>query len=120
MSGYALIHDSTKLRELIRDNPDLPIVVLAGEEANGGEWAWQYCCSVDCTIDELLDIKTPYDDDRGRVFTDRDEFVEAIEESLYNADNGMTPEEITAVAKREADMYSGCWHKAICIYVDNN
>lgn len=31
-----LIHDATELRKLIAENPDLPIVVLAGEDANNG------------------------------------------------------------------------------------
>lgn len=40
--SYELIHDATELRKLIAENPDLPIVVLASEEANSGEWGWQY------------------------------------------------------------------------------
>ena len=38
MTNYlGLIHDATELRKLIAENPDLPIVVIAGEEANNGD-----------------------------------------------------------------------------------
>lgn len=32
--NLGLIHDASELRKLIAENPDLPIVVLAGDEAN--------------------------------------------------------------------------------------
>lgn len=54
MNEAGLVHDSEKLRRLIAENPDLPIVVLAGEEANSGDWYWMYCTDVDCGIDSSL------------------------------------------------------------------
>ena len=35
---YSLTKNSDELKKLIVENPDLPIVVLAGEEANDGYW----------------------------------------------------------------------------------
>lgn len=115
-----LIHDAEELRKLIQENPELPIVILANEEANSGEWCWQYCNSVSCCIDTILDVATPYDSDGEKVFTDETDFLEEIEESLYDEfGDSMTTEQIEEAAKREADMYSGCWRKVIAIYVGN-
>ena len=119
MREYGLIHDSTELRKLMQENPGLPIIVCAREEANGGEWAWQYCADVSCSITEILDVRTPYDDDE-RVFDNRDEFLEAIEDVLYdNAPEGKPLEEIEAEAKVEAEKYAQYWRKAIIVYASN-
>lgn len=118
-ANTGIIHDSEKLRKLIQENPGLPIVFLAGESANDGEWCWTYCSKVDCGLDTILDIRTPYDDGE-KVFTDETDFLETIEAIMYYKHcDSMTQEEIEAAAKREADMYSGCWRKVIAVYVDN-
>lgn len=119
MSNTGVIHDSEKLRQLIAENPDLPIVVLAGDNASSEDWAWTYCAEVSCSIDEILDVHTPYDCGGEKVFTDRDEFLEDIEESLYDRNPEMSPADIEAAAKREADMYEGCWRKVIAIWANN-
>lgn len=41
-----LLHSTEKLRKLILDNPDLPLLVFAGEDANSGEYSYQACASV--------------------------------------------------------------------------
>ena len=53
--SYSLTHSSDELKKLILENPDLPIVVLAGEEASGYDFYWTYCSSVSCHISEILD-----------------------------------------------------------------
>lgn len=40
-----LLHSADELRQLIRENPALPLLVFAGEEANSGDYArpsWLY------------------------------------------------------------------------------
>lgn len=119
MREIGLIHDSTELRKLMEENPDLPVIVCAGEEANGGEWAWQYCCSVSCAVTTILDTRTPYDND-DHVFDDEDEFLEAVEEVMYdNAPEGKPLSEIEAEAKAEAEKYAQYWRRAIIIYANN-
>ena len=121
MTEYRLIHDATALRKLITENPDLPIVVLADEEANGGDWNWVYCASVDCNITEILDIKTPYDRDDGIVFDDKGDFEEAVADVLADRESfkNMSNTEFDEAVKREAAMYDGCWRKVIAVYVTN-
>ena len=116
-----LIHDATELRKLIAENPDLPIVVLASEEANSGEWGWQYCNYVSCEVQEILDVKTPYDCDDGIIFHDRDDFEEAIADTLCDRQffKSLSNKEFDEAVYREAAMYDGCWKKVIAIYVSN-
>lgn len=121
MTEYELIHDATVLRKLITENPDLPILVLAGEEANGGYYGWVYCTSVDCGITEILDIKTPYDRDCGTLFDDKGDFEEAVACVLEDREEckNMTDAEFDEAVKREMAMYDGYWRKVIAVYVTN-
>lgn len=119
-TSTGIIHDADKLRKLIQENPELPVVILAEESANSGEWCWQYCSAVDCQIETILDVKTPYDSDGEKTFTDEGDFLEEIENALYDKfGDSMTTKQIEEAAKREADMYSGCWRKVIAVYVGN-
>ena len=64
-----------KLRKLILENPDLPIIVCCGEEANSGDWAYEYHFNYSCHIVEC----TWLDD---RYFDDRDELICYIIEEI--------------------------------------
>lgn len=116
-----LIHDATELRKLIAENPDLPIVVLASEEANHGEWGWEYCANVSCEVQEILDVKTPFDREDGIVFHDRGDFEEAIADEVCDRFpyKEMSNEEFDKAVACEAAMYDGCWKKVIAVYVSN-
>lgn len=121
MMEYQLIHDSTELRRLIAENPDLPIVVLAGEEA-GSECAWTYCASVKAYLSRILDVKTPFDDDE-RVFDDEGDFEDAVTDWVANNFeyilldySGQTEEE---KIKAEIEKYKPFWRDVIAIYATN-
>ena len=47
MSDLNIIKDSTELRKLIAENPDLPIVVMVGEDAAFSDCYWTYCTDAD-------------------------------------------------------------------------
>ncbi len=118
--AYELIHDSAELRKLIAENPNLPIVVLAGEEAASPEWCWTYCADIKCSIDEILDTKTPYDHEDGTLFTDRDDFSECVEEALYDLFyDGIGDESLASRVKSELEKYEPYWRKVIAIYATN-
>ena len=113
-----LIHDATELRKLIAENPDLPIVVIAGEEANGGDYCWMYCSSVSAQIEEILDARLPFDDER--VFSDREMFEEAITDHLNDkGTENLSEEDFDALVKTEIAKYEPYWRKVIAVYVDN-
>lgn len=111
-----------ELKKLISENPDLPIVVIAGEDANNGDYGLMYCYDVRFSIEEILDCKVPYSE---YVETDRDSFEEQIEEWLWdemggNDKNSKLSETIFEDALKETKArYEPYWKKVIAIYVDN-
>jgi hypothetical protein len=115
--SYSLTHNSDELKKLILENPDLPIVVLAGEEASGYDFYWTYCSSVSFHIDEILNCN--YSDYDDTVFTDRDRLREKIEDDLYDEYHDKSDEEYEAAINREVKKYEPYWQKVIAIYATN-
>lgn len=117
-NNFGLIHDASELRNLILENPDLPIVVLVGDEANHGDYSWEYCMHVNCKIVFILDVRTPYD--RDTIFTDRDDFEEEVSDYLWNKETSQLSEsEYDAMVKAEVSKYDPYWKKVIAIYANN-
>ena len=120
MYSLDLIAKTDGLKKLIAENPDLPIVVIAGQNATDGEQS-AYCSDISFYIGEILDCEVPYTD---AVETDRDNFNEKIAEwlweSMENSTNGnLSDDEFTkALIKTKAE-YNECWIKVICINADN-
>lgn len=113
-----LIHDAAELRKLIMERPDLPIVVLAGEEAAGPDYYWTYCENVSVSINHILDIKTPYDGDC--VFCDKDTFKDTVSDALYNEETKqLSVEEYDAMVAAEVAKYEPHWREVIAIYATN-
>lgn len=69
------------LRQLILDNPGLPLLVFAGEDANIGEYGYMACSSVRASLGVFLDCQQEVDD--TYCFTDKDDFSERLEDQLY-------------------------------------
>ena len=116
MINAELLHSTDELRKIIIDNPDLPLLVFAGEDANIGDWSYMSCSRVNAYIGEVLDFDAlPYDD---RIFTDRVEFVECLEDVL-SYDFVGTEREFEEYLEKEVEKYVPYWVKCIIIYVDN-
>lgn len=115
--NYTLTQSTEKLKELIAENPDLPIVVLAGEEANIGDDYWMFCTNISFSIEEILD----YDiwDYGDAVFTDRGRFEEYIEEELWDEYHDKSNEEYDIAVKKEVEKYEPYWKEVIAIWADN-
>ena len=112
-----LSKETGELRKLILENPDLPIVVLAGEEANGGHYCWMFCSDISFCIDEILDCDFyDYDD---TVFTDRDRLEERIEDMLYDEYCDKPEEEYEMAIKDKLAELEPYWKKVIAIYATN-
>ena len=114
---YSLVKDSDELKKLILENPDLPIVVLAGEDASCDYWGWTYCSSISFHISEILDYD--YYDYDDVVFTDRDRIEEKIADDLYDEYYDKPEEEYEEAIKREVEKYEPYWQKVIAIYATN-
>lgn len=119
MKIYNIVHDAAKLRRLITEHPELPIVVLAGEGAYSDDYNWTYCADVDCRIEYILDASNPYDNDGERIFTYEAEFEDVIADSYYTDDGTWTEEEMNAFVKTELEKYKPYWKKVIAIYATN-
>lgn len=117
LDNLVLAKSSDELKKLILENPDLPIVVLADEDSNCGDWRWTYCSSISFDISEILDCDyCDYDD---TVFVDRDRLEEKIGDDLYDEYHDKSDEEYEAAIKREVEKYEPYWKKVIAIYASN-
>ena len=114
---YSLTQKTDELKKLMAENPDLPIVVLAGQEASGDYWGWTYCSSISFGIDEILDCD--YYDYNDTVFTDRDRLEEKIGDDLWDEYHQQSDENYDAAVKRELEKYEPYWKKVIAIYATN-
>ena len=111
---------SDELKKLIQEHPDYMIAVLAGEEANGGDYCWAFCSSISFALGKFLNVKTPYDREEY-VFSDEDDFEERIQEVLEDDPKckGMTDKEFFDLVKAEKEKYAAEWKDVIFIYADN-
>lgn len=116
-NDYSLSTVSDELKKLIIENPDLPIVVLAGEEANSGDYSWMFCTDIYFRIDEILDCDF-YDHD-DTVITDRDRLEEIIEDNLYDEYCDKAEEEYDKAIKQKMQELEPYWKKVIAIYATN-
>ena len=112
-----LAHNTEELKKLIAEHPDYPIVVLAGEEANGGDYSWMYCSDISFDVDEILD--TDFYDHGDCVFTDRDSLEEYIEDMLYDDYSDKPEAEYSAAVKAKLAELEPFWKKVIAIYATN-
>ena len=112
-----LARSTEKLKELIAEHSDYPIVVLAGEEANGGDYAWMYCSDITFDVGEILDTDFYGHDDR--VFIDRDDLEGYIEDMLYDEYSEKSDDEYTAAIKAKMAELETYWTKVIVIYASN-
>lgn len=121
--SFAGIYDTDGLRQLIAENPDLPIMVMAGECASDGEHRLTVCSSVSYSIKEVLDTEPPYDDEL--LETDRNHFREEMESWLWDkqGDDDIparnNEEEFKTILEEKLKEYDKYWIKVICITVDN-
>lgn len=114
-----LVFPTDELRRLMMENPDLPLVVLAGEEANPDrEYTYMFCGSVRANLGEFLDCNQAVNDECS--YFDRDEFEEDLEEKLADeAPAGMIEEDFQALLKKELAEYEPYWKPCIILTVNN-
>lgn len=111
--------DASELRKLMAEHPDYPICVLAGENANCGDYGWEYCSDISFGLGEILDCDQPVNEDI--VFSDRDDFNDRLEEWLWDVLNqpDIKEEQFQKALKEEKAKYEPYWKKCIFIYADN-
>ena len=103
------LEDTTELRKLIIENPNLSLLVFCGEEAYSGEFPYESNTNVRCDIQEL----TLYKD----WWIPKDEYEEQLRDDLCDEEEykDMTDEEYDAMIDRKVNETE--FVKAIVIYV---
>lgn len=113
-----LSRQTDELRQLILDNPELPIVVLTESEvvADDGYGYW-YGCNIKFNITEIIEYEGLYDD-YYRVYEDRDELEEKIANDLADDERycDLSDEQFEAMLKVKMKEYEPLWTKVIAIY----
>lgn len=109
-----LLHATDELRKLILENPELPLLVFAGEECNGGDYSYMSCSHMSAKVGEFLDCQQTVNDEY--CFTDRVELEEEIE---CRTEFVGTDEGFAALIKAQMEQYEPYWRPCIIVYIDN-
>lgn len=115
MERESLAKQTDELKALIAEHPDYPIVVFAGEEANGGDYAWMLCSSVEFGVGKILD--TDYFGYNDEIITDEDSLELIVEERLY--DEGLEGEQLEKAIKDKIKELEPYWKDVIFIWATN-
>lgn len=85
------LKDTSNLRQLILENPNLPLIILCGDEAWDGEHSYSSASASKGSIEEL----GLYDDVVDEIWVDKEEYREKLENDLCDDEEyiNMTDEE---------------------------
>lgn len=116
------IFTGDNIRQMLLDNPDLPIAFLVEVEYFSGEYQSEFASSAHAEIGELLDCYQTIDE--CRIFTDRDDFKEQLEDNIwFDAPADLSKEEtekwVEDELKKQLVEYDKHWKKCILITVSN-
>lgn len=116
------IFTGDNIRQMLLENSDLPIAFLAEVESFSGEYVTEFASSAQAEIGELLDCYQEIDE--CRVFTDRQEFQEQLEEKIwFDAPTDLSKEEeakwVENELKEQLAEYDKYWKKCILITIGN-
>lgn len=103
------LDDTSELRQLILENPELPLIVFCGEESYIGEYYYNMACVGKTEIDEL----TLY----GELWLGRDDYKEKLTEDLCDEEAyvDLSDEEYDQMIKEKVEKTE--FVKAIVVYV---
>ena len=103
------LKDTYNLKQLILENPDLPLIIFAGEDAWQGDWPYNQVDARTCGVQEL----TLYND----CWMDIDEYEEELSYDLCDEEEykDLSDEEWDKMIQQKVDETEFC--KAIVIYV---
>ena len=112
-----IVNSATELRKLIIDNPDLPLVVFAGEDANcNGDYMYSSCSHVSAYVGEFLDCMQTINDEK--CYCERDDFEEDLANTLDDYFEE-SEEDFNRRVEKEVAEYDPYWKPCIILYVNN-
>lgn len=110
-TGY--LHATDELRKLIIENPELPLLVMGGENANDGMHTYTVCGDVSAEIGEFLDCEQ--DVNPEICYTSRKAFGEDLAETLGDCPD----DEFGDMLNSRIAEHEPYWKPCIILYVDN-
>ena len=107
------LKDTTELRKLIIENPDLPLIIFCGEESWDGEHDYSSASASKGSIQEL----TLYDDGYDSIWMEKEDYAERLSYELSDMEEykDMTNKEYDKMI--EDKVAEAEFVKAIVIYV---
>ena len=111
-----LLTATDELRKLIVENPGLPLLVFAGEDANSGDWSYCSCNSCYASLGEFLDCMQEVNDEK--CYCDRDDFEDDLGDNVFG-DGDLTEEEYNKILAEKIKEYEPYWKPCIILYVNN-
>lgn len=120
-----LLHSADELKQLIVENPDLPILVFAGCNANNGDYYYMSdsyymsCSHVSAKKGEFLDCGQQINE--RRCYTDRDDFADDIASILDGKEQylDLSEDEFDTLVEQTVNEYDDFWKPCILLLVDN-
>lgn len=124
MSNYLDISEysfnTDKIKQLILENPELPLIIIAGENACEYGYSEDFCSKAQAYLGEFLNCEQDFDE--GRIFTDREDFQDIVYDYYYHYCDihleGSEREQEEYIEKKISE-YDPYWEKCIILYVDN-
>ena len=106
---HTSLNDTSHLRQLILDNPDLPLLIFCGEESWDGNWAYTQADASKGSIQNLTLIND--------VWVEEEEYRDKLsDEMCFNEDyKDLSDEEFERLLDQKVEETVFC--KAIVIYV---
>ena len=105
-----------ELKQLIIENPDLPLIFFATDEANSGDWSSELA-SARGYKGIVLDCNGVRDD---RIYTDESDLEEDISDMLFDEHgHDWSDEEYDKAIAEKMKEYEPHWVEAIIIMVDD-
>lgn len=113
-----LLHFADELKQLIVENPDLPIVVFAGDSANNGDYPYMSCSHVSAKKGEFLDCEQQIDD--CKCYTERDNFADDVANILDGEEQylDLSEDEFDTLVEQTVNEYDEFWKPCIILQVD--
>ena len=105
---HTSLNDTSNLRQLILDNPDLPLLIFCGEESWGGNWSY-----TQADARAQIQTLTLY----GDVWVDEDDYRERLADDLCDEEEykDLSDEEYYKMIDNKVAETEFC--RAIVIYV---
>jgi len=113
MNSY--IDEYKDLRQLITENPSLPLIFMASDDCGSPDWAW-VIASARAKKGILLDAKGPNEE---KIYSSEDDLRKDLEQHISDLNTDWNYEKVEAVAEEEIKACEDKWIDVIYIYIES-